>query len=197
MRGQGQDDFQKKDQDEEASGQQHSGGQQHSSLPHPVAGTSHLPAPAQKVKRESMKYETGVKQEDIQHQTPVKQESVKHEKTKQETGVNTGVRGVGCEETLVKACQKTAIKAEQSTLCGSVLGQGEQAMAQKGGARLLSVTIGPRGRGGFRTSVNRHSFLQKIKMPSAGRQRFTRGDHFDLLEKRIYLFSIFLSSTLF
>ena len=29
-------------------------------------------------------------------------------------------------------------------------------------------------------------------MPSAGRQRFTRGDHFDLLEKRIFLFSIFL-----
>ena len=28
--------------------------------------------------------------------------------------------------------------------------------------------------------------------PSAGRQRFTRGDHFDLLEKRIFLFSIFL-----
>ena len=29
-------------------------------------------------------------------------------------------------------------------------------------------------------------------MPSAGRQRFTRGDHFDLLEKGIFLFSIFL-----
>jgi len=29
-------------------------------------------------------------------------------------------------------------------------------------------------------------------MPSAGRQRFTRGDRFDLLEKRIFLFSIFL-----
>ena len=54
------------------------------------------------------------------------------------------------------------------------------------------LVIGPRVRGGFRTSVNRHSFLQKIKMPSAGRQRFTRGDHFDLLEKRIFLFSIFL-----
>ena len=27
---------------------------------------------------------------------------------------------------------------------------------------------------------------------TAGRQRFTRGDHFDLLEKRIFLFSIFL-----
>jgi len=40
--------------------------------------------------------------------------------------------------------------------------------------------------------VNRHSFLQQIKMPSAGRQRFTRGDHFDLLEKRILLLSIFL-----
>jgi len=40
--------------------------------------------------------------------------------------------------------------------------------------------------------VNRHSFVQKIKMPSTGRQRFTRGDHFDLLEKRIFLFSIFL-----
>ena len=31
------------------------------------------------------------------------------------------------------------------------------------------LVIGPRVRGGFRTSVNRHSFLQKIKMPSAGR----------------------------
>jgi len=29
-------------------------------------------------------------------------------------------------------------------------------------------------------------------MPPAGRQRFTRGDNFDLLEKRIFLFSIFL-----
>ena len=29
-------------------------------------------------------------------------------------------------------------------------------------------------------------------LPSAGSQRFTRGDHFDLLEKRIFLFSIFL-----
>ena len=29
---------------------------------------------------------------------------------------------------------------------------------------------------------------------SAGRQRFTRGDHFDPLEKRIFLFSIFLFS---
>ena len=29
-------------------------------------------------------------------------------------------------------------------------------------------------------------------MPSAGRQRFTRGDHFDLLEKRIFLFSVFI-----
>ena len=38
----------------------------------------------------------------------------------------------------------------------------------KGVARLLSKTIGPGGRGGFRTPVNRHSFLQKIKMPSAG-----------------------------
>ena len=36
------------------------------------------------------------------------------------------------------------------------------------------------------------SFLQKIKMPSTARQRFTRGDHFDLFEKRIFLFSIFL-----
>ena len=137
--GQGQDNFQKKGQDEEASEQQHSGGQQHSSLPHPVAGTSHLPALALKGKYESMQQETGVKQEDIQHQTPVKQESVKHEKMKQETGVNTGMRGVGCEETPVKACQKTAIKAEQLTLCGSALGQVErgsvsgqvaQAMAQ-------------------------------------------------------------------
>jgi len=38
-------------------------------------------------------------------------------------------------------------------------------------------------------AVDRHSFLQ---MPSAGRQCFTRRDHFDLLEKRIFLFSIFL-----
>jgi len=29
-------------------------------------------------------------------------------------------------------------------------------------------------------------------MPSAGRQRFTCRDHFDLLEKRIFLFSIVL-----
>ena len=29
-------------------------------------------------------------------------------------------------------------------------------------------------------------------MPSAGRQRFTRRDHFDLLEKTIFLFSSFL-----
>ena len=62
----------------------------------------------------------------------------------------------------------------------------------KGGARLLSLTIGPRGRGGFRTPVDRHSFLQKIKMPSVGRQRFTCGYHFGLLEKRFFLFSIFL-----
>jgi len=28
-------------------------------------------------------------------------------------------------------------------------------------------------------------------VPTAGRQRFTRADNFDLLEKRIFLFSIF------
>jgi len=57
------------------------------------------------------------------------------------------------------------------------------------------------------TYINGYLFKRSTReaMPSAGRQRFTRGDNFDLLEKRIFLFSIllfsyfpiFLSGTLF
>ena len=92
-----------------------------------------------KVKQESIKEETGVKQEAMQHQTHVKQETcvkqenVKHQKMKllQETGVKTGVKGVGCQQTLVKAQQSTFSGSVSGQVkFGSVSEQVEQAVAQ-------------------------------------------------------------------
>mmetsp|Transcript_88270 Transcript_88270/g.129061 ORF Transcript_88270/g.129061 Transcript_88270/m.129061 type:complete len:737 (-) Transcript_88270:458-2668(-) len=143
--GQRQDDPGNKGQDEKAFGHQHPGGQQHSSSPRPVGATSHLPAPAHKVKQESIKHETGVKQEAVrqeancvkqeamQHHTQVKQENVKHEKMKllQDTRVNTAVKAVACQQTLVKAEQSTLSGSVSGQVkCGSVSGQVEQAVAQ-------------------------------------------------------------------
>ena len=69
------------------------------------------------------------------------------------------------------------------------IGPGGRRSSVRGKDKLLFAAIGSGGRGEFRTPVSRHCFSQEIKMSSAVRllnRHLYRGDHFDLLEKRIF-----------